>query len=229
MNYTYTYTYTIYYLYLYPYHIPIPPLYLQAGLAKLDTATEIVNDLRTNATQQRKDLTAAQSAADIAMEEISKALSNSSDRRNEVQDVKRDVRQNEEKTKARKQDIESELAEIQPILDSAKAAVGGIKSEHLTEIRSLTAPPEAIADVLAAVLMMLGVQDLSWQSMKKFLSNRGVKDDILNYDAKRISSELRKNVAKLLKKKPASFDDANIQRVSIAAAPMACWVKANIR
>jgi dynein heavy chain 2 len=80
-----------------------------------------------------------------------------------------------------------------------------------------TAPPEAIADVLAAVLMMLGVQDLSWQSMKKFLSNRGVKDDILNYDAKRISPELRKSVAKLLKKKPASFEDDNIKRVSIAA------------
>jgi dynein heavy chain 2 len=56
-----------------------------------------------------------------------------------------------------------------------------------------------------------------------------VKEDILNFDARRISADLRKNVAKLLKKKPASFDDASIQRVSIAAAPMAAWVKANIR
>ena len=69
-------------------------------------------------------------------------------------------------------------------VNSAKQAVGQIKSDHLNEIRSLTAPPEAIADVLAAVLMMLGVQDLSWLSMKKFLSNRGVKEDILNFDAK---------------------------------------------
>lgn len=56
-----------------------------------------------------------------------------------------------------------------------------------------------------------------------------MKEDILNFDARRISADLRKNVAKLLKKKPASFDDASIQRVSIAAAPMAAWVKANIR
>jgi dynein heavy chain 2 len=127
------------------------------------------------------------------------------------------------KTQERKAEIESELSDIQPILDSAKLAVGQIKNEHLNEIRSLNAPPEAIADVLAAVLMMLGVQDLSWLSMKKFLSNRGVKEDILNYDATRISQELRKNVAKLIKKKSASFDAANIQRVSIAAAPMAAW------
>ena len=203
--------------------------HLEAGLFKLDSAAEIVNDLRTNAVQQEKDLRIAQAAADRAMEEISKAISSSTERRNEVGEVKRTVADNEEKTKARKQDIEGELAEIQPILDSAKQAVGSIKAEHLNEIRSLSAPPEAIADVLAAVLMMLGVQDLSWQSMKKFLSNRGVKEDILNYDAKRISGDLRKNVAKLLKKKPASFDDANIQRVSVAAAPLASWVKAQIR
>ena len=65
--------------------------------------------------------------------------------------------------------------------------------------------------------------------MKKFLSNRGVKEDILHYDAKRMSEEIRKNVAKLIKKKSASFEAANIQRVSIAAAPMAAWVKANIK
>lgn len=99
----------------------------------------------------------------------------------------------------------------------------------MNEIRSLTAPPEAIADVLAAVLMMLGVQDLSWLSMKKFLSNRGVKEEILNFDTKKMSLELRKNVAKLIKKKSSSFEDAVIQRVSQAAAPLAVWVKANIR
>ena len=143
--------------------------------------------------------------------------------------MKRTVADNEAKTQARKAEIEAELSEIQPILDSAKQAVGQIKNEHLNEIRSLNAPPEAIADVLAAVLMILGVQDLSWLSMKKFLSNRGVKDDILHYDAKRMSEEIRKNVAKLIKKKSASFEAANIQRVSIAAAPMAAWVKANIK
>jgi dynein heavy chain 2, cytosolic len=202
---------------------------LQAGLSKLDSAAEVVHDLRTNAVQSEKDLRVAQTAADRAMEEISKALAGASDRRSEVAEVKRAVAINEEKTKERKIEIENELSEIQPILDSAKQAVGQIKNEHLNEIRSLNAPPEAIADVLAAVLMMLGVQDLSWLSMKKFLSNRGVKDDILNYDAKRISQDLRKNVAKLIKKKSASFEAANIQRVSIAAAPMAAWVKANIK
>lgn len=55
-------------------------------------------------------------------------------------------------------------------------------------------PPEPIADVLGAVLMLLGIRDTSWLSMKKFLGNRGVKDDILNFDAHRIDPQLRGQV-----------------------------------
>lgn len=60
-------------------------------------------------------------------------------------------------------------------------------------------PPEPIADVLGAVLMLLGIRDTSWLSMKKFLGNRGVKEDILNFDARRIDPQLRAKV-------PSSFD-----------------------
>lgn len=203
--------------------------HLDAGLSKLDSASEVVNDLSTNAEKQEKELKVAQAAADRAMDEISKAIANSNERKKEVIDIRTVVAENESKTKERKRAIEDELAEIQPVLDAAKEAVGQIKSDHLNEIRSLNAPPEAIADVLAAVLMLLGIQDLSWLSMKKFLGNRGVKDEILHFDARGINDELRKNVAKLIKKKASSFEAENIKRVSVAAAPMAAWVKANIK
>ena len=72
--------------------------------------------------------------------------------------------------------MEGELAEITPVLESAKKAVGMIKSDNINEIRSLKMPPEPIHDVLSAVLMLLGINDTSWLSMKKFLGNRGVKD-----------------------------------------------------
>lgn len=62
-------------------------------------------------------------------------------------------------------------------------------------------PPEPIADVLGAVLMLLGIRDTSWLSMKKFLGNRGVKEDILNFDARRIDPQLRAKV-EIVKVKP---------------------------
>lgn len=78
----------------------------------------------------------------------------------------------------RKKAIEIELAEVEPILQEARAAVGNIKAESLSEIRSLRAPPDIIRDILEGVLRLMGTQDTSWNSMKTFLAKRGVKEDI---------------------------------------------------
>ena len=75
----------------------------------------------------------------------------------------------------RKCDVESQLAVVAPIIEAARLAVGQIKSDHLNEIRSLKAPPDAIRDVLEGVLKLMGQADTSWNSMKKFLGNRGIK------------------------------------------------------
>jgi dynein heavy chain 2 len=203
--------------------------FLEAGLSKLEYARKTVDELSDAAIRQEKELREAQIAADRAMDQITRALSDATDRRREVEEVKKEVTIAEAETQTRKTDIEAELAQITPILESAQQAVGSMRSEHLNEIRTLPAPPEAIADVLSAVLMLLGVHDHSWLSMKKFLGNRGVKEEIMTFDASKISLETRKEVSKLIKKKAQSFEAAAIQRVSVAAAPLAAWVKANIR
>ncbi|KAJ1446203.1 dynein heavy chain and region D6 of dynein motor-domain-containing protein [Pelagophyceae sp. CCMP2097] len=202
---------------------------LGLGIAKLEEAASTVDHLSRNAEVEAAKLTIAQQSADAAMEMITKTLSEASGRRSEVSELTAEVKEQDASTMARKAEIEQELSSIQPVLETAKAAVGLIKAEHLNEIRSLKMPPEPIADVLGAVLKLLGISDVSWSSMKKFLSNRGVKDEILHYDARRIGGELRKDVARLLKQKASSFDHATITRVSVAAAPLAAWVKANIR
>lgn len=202
---------------------------LSAGLGKLQGAAATVDQLSREAGEQQVLLSEKQQAADEAMTQITQALEMASDRRKDVEVLSKEAAIAERDTTEQKADIEEQLSGIAPILESAKEAVGAIKSDHLNEIRSLKMPPEPIADVLSAVLMLLGVDDTSWLSMKKFLGKRGVKDDILAFDARRITPDIRKNVSKVLKAKSSSFDAKTIQRVSLAAAPMAAWVKANIR
>ena len=117
----------------------------------------------------------------------------------------------------RKAIIEKELEEVEPLIQSAKAAVGDIRPESLSEIRSLRAPPPAIRDVLEGVLRLMGVLDMSWNSMKAFLGNRTVKDEIMNFDARSVTSQIRKSVQELISSKPESFEEANIKRASVAA------------
>ena len=71
------------------------------------------------------------------------------------------------KLEKRKSEIDLELAEVAPLVEEAKKAVGSIKSETLGEIRALRAPPDVIRDILEAVLRMMGILDTSWVSMKR--------------------------------------------------------------
>lgn len=120
--------------------------------------------------------------------------------------------------------VEDQLREVQPLIEKAKQAVSGLKSENLSEVRSLKAPPAAIRNVLEAVLRVMGQQDTSWNSMKKFLAGTGVKDRVMAFDASTITPAMRASVQAIIDEYPDSFDPERIYRVSVAAAPLAEWV-----
>lgn len=56
--------------------------------------------------------------------------------------------------------------------------------------------------------MVLGQEDTSWNNMKKFLGSKAVKDEIVNYDAHKITPEMRTKVGKLLAAKANSFEQS---------------------
>jgi dynein heavy chain 2 len=107
--------------------------------------------------------------------------------------------------------------------------VGSINKSHLDELRSLMMPPEAIHDVMNGVLRMFGNFDGSWNNVKKFLKNRSVIDNILDFDPKMITPEIRKDMEKFLHDKSNSFEKNVIYRSSLAAGPLADWVKAILK
>ncbi|GFR50179.1 hypothetical protein Agub_g12346, partial [Astrephomene gubernaculifera] len=201
--------------------------FLKGGLGKLAEAAKTVDTLSVEAEKQRVVLKAKQAEADEALVHIQNSMLKAADRRKEVEVLKKRTAVEEVEMKQRRVKVEEELSEVQPLIDAARKAVGNIKKDNISEIRSLKMPPDAIRDVLEGVLMILGQQDTSWNNMKTFLGKSSVKDDIINYDAHKITPEIRARVDKLLAAKGNSFEDAVIRRVSVAAAPMAQWVKAN--
>lgn len=84
----------------------------------------------------------------------------------EMEKLKVTVNEENMNIEKQKREIDDELADIQPLIDQAKQAVGNIKSETLVEIRALRAPPEVIKDILEGVLRLMGATDTSWPSMK---------------------------------------------------------------
>lgn len=203
--------------------------HLQAGLSKLQEASQKVDVLSHDAEEKKVLLAEKQEQANQALEEITKSMDLAADQRKEMKTLEEKLSEERIRMEARKSDIEHKLSDIQPILDTAREAVGSIRSDHLTEIRSLKTPPEAIRHVLSGVLRLMGNLDNSWNAMKSFLGNKGVKDQIMNFDAHRITPEIRKSVQELIKSKSSAFEDAVIRKSSQAAAPLAAWVKAVIQ
>jgi dynein heavy chain 2 len=199
-------------------------------VAKLNDAKNVVNELEKKAKVQREKLSQKQSEADIALNEITRSMQGAGEQKIEMEDLKVKIEAENKILAKRKAEIEEELKEVQPIVDEAKRAVGQIKPEALSEIRSLRAPPDAVRDILEAVLRLMGTLDTSWTSIKKFknhisilkiflklinqnlkkmfsfLGKRGVKEEIINFNPRTIGTENREAVEKLLKKNSESFD-----------------------
>ena len=150
-------------------------------------------------------------------------------RKQEVEVLKKKCQEDEVVISEQKALVDDELKDIWPEVEAAQSAVGDLKSENLNEVRNYKVPPDAVQDVLSAVLFLMGTKDTTWASMKKFLAQRGIVSNIMNYDAHNITPELRNAVTKIIDKKKNSFRPDVIIKVSRAVAPLAAWVIANVK
>eukprot|EP00049_Salpingoeca_infusionum_P001770 m.50835 g.50835 ORF g.50835 m.50835 type:complete len:4155 (+) comp11193_c0_seq1:125-12589(+) len=201
----------------------------KAGLDKLVDASERVDVLKAKARDQQAVLTEKQQEADKALEEITQAMSQASSQKSEAEQLRTELAAEEEKLTQRKQAIDVELSAIQPIIDEAQKAVGQIKPDSLADIRRLRAPPDIIVHILQGVLTLMGIYDTSWKSMRSFLGQRGVIDDIVSFDQRQITPEVRERVEALIAEREASFNYANAKRAFKAAGPLSRWVTANLQ
>ena len=115
----------------------------QGGLAKLQEAGKTVNELEAHAVVQRAELQEKTAEADDSMDGITSALKLAEQTRQETEKLSVGLKVAKGELQDRKGAIDEELSEIQPVLESAKEAVSGIKSDNLNEIRSFKMPPEA--------------------------------------------------------------------------------------
>ncbi|PIO40456.1 hypothetical protein AB205_0197530, partial [Aquarana catesbeiana] len=111
--------------------------HLQAGVSKLNEAKSLVDELKRKAGEQSLLLKSKQAEADSALQEITTSMQNASDQKNEMEKIKHKIAEESAKIEERQRQIDDELKDVQPLIEEAKQAVGNIKSESLSEIRSL--------------------------------------------------------------------------------------------
>ncbi|KAL7746090.1 hypothetical protein RI367_008587 [Sorochytrium milnesiophthora] len=203
--------------------------FLSDGLGKLEESAAYVDKLNREADVQSKELAQKQHDADIALQSITEAMAKAAEQRQETEALSTSLQAEEVRIVQQQASIQAELNDVEPVLKAAKSAVGEIQSGNIAEVRALRAPPAAVRDVLEGVLVLLGVGDTSWTNMKAFLGKRGFKEEVMSFDARNIAPETRGKVEALMRQKPDSFEEASVKRSSVAAAPLATWVRANVQ
>ncbi|VDN60499.1 unnamed protein product [Dracunculus medinensis] len=233
---------------------------LKAGTTKLNEARELISQMQQKAGKKSELLAEKQREADAALKAIAQSMTGANEQKTNMEELRIAKEQENLRMEEQRSLIDQQLQEVSDhslntLLNFKKHATfhprqfGSIRSESLSEIRSLRAPPETIRDILQAVLLFMGILDTSWENMRskpatkmmvkservnminsfRFLAKSGVKEEIINFDARQITSEINAKVSTLVNSKKASFNQKNAKRASAAAAPLAAWVCANLQ
>jgi dynein heavy chain 1 len=84
----------------------------------------------------------------------------------------------------KKQEVGADLAQVEPAVEDAKQAVKGIKKQQLSELRSMSSPPDVVKLALESICILLGESPtIDWKQIRSIM----VKDDfitrILGFDS----------------------------------------------
>lgn len=131
--------------------------------------------------------------------------------------------------KVRSGGIENELAEAEPALKSAEAAVESISARDIDSIRRLPNPPKAIKMVMEAVCYMLEGKKVSeWKDIGKIMRSKTFVNDVKNFDVDKISKKIKNDLNDAYFKTP----EWNIEKITKAygcAGALAEFMQAKIR
>lgn len=124
--------------------------------------------------------------------------------------------------------VEAELAEAEPAVQEALNNVSNIKKQHLSEVRSMANPPEAVKLAMESACSLLGHQVDNWKTVQSLIRRDDFISSIQHFDTNRMSKALRERMKRDYMSKPG-YDFATVNRASRACGPLVQWVISQVR
>jgi len=90
-----------------------------------------------------------------------------------------------------KEDANKELAAAVPAMEAAAEAVNCLDIKMLQELKGFGSPHDDVVRVCAAVLIMKGEKNTTWNSAQKMMGNpQKFKDSLVSFDANNIAEKV---------------------------------------
>ncbi|KAI7899864.1 dynein heavy chain [Cokeromyces recurvatus] len=202
--------------------------HLNVGLEKLKDTVIKVEELRKSLAIKENQLQLKQNQAN---EKISQMLADekiAEQKKADSLQIKANLKIQNKEIEARRAVVDNDLANAEPAVKEAEQSVRSIKRQHLTEVRSMSNPPEAVKLTMESVCTLLGHKIDSWKTVQSIIRRDDFISSIVNYNTEQhITKQLRNFMRQNFFNNP-NFEYDIVNRASKACGPLFKWVTAQV-
>ncbi|AOA62171.1 Dynein heavy chain [Komagataella phaffii] len=155
---------------------------------------------------------------------------NEAEKKQEVSiQIQKSLEIQEKRIRERQEIVAQDLAIAEPAIVEAQQGVKNIKKQHLTELRSMLNPPEAIKLTLEAVAVLLGFEVANWREVLSVIRKDDFIASIVHFNGdEQITPELSSYMEDTYFNHP-NFNFESVNRASKACGPLLLWVQAQLK
>ncbi len=203
--------------------------HLHVGLDKLKDTVEQVEELRKSLAIKRTQLEAKNQEANEKLKRMVADQQEAEQKKAASLEIQIALAEQDKNIKERREVVMADLADAEPAVLDAQAAVSNIKRQHLQEVRTMANPPEAVKLAMESVCTLLGHKIDSWRTVQGIIRRDDFIQRIVNYDtATQTTKQLRDIMKRDFLSRP-SFNFETVQRASKACGPLVKWAIAQVR
>jgi dynein heavy chain 1 len=202
--------------------------HLNVGLDKLRATVTQVEDLRKSLAAKRAQLESKNQEANLKLRQMVADQQEAEAKKAASVEIRLALEEQDAYIQQRSEIVKEDLAQAEPAVLEALAAVGNIKKQHLSEVRSMANPPEAVKLAMESACTVLGHQVDSWKTVQSIIRRDDFISSIQNFDTQKMTKPLRDRMMRDYIAKPA-FNFETVNRASRACGPLVQWVIAQVR
>ena len=202
--------------------------HLHVGLDKLKDTVIQVEELRKSLAIKRSQLEAKDQEANEKLKRMVADQQEAEQKKAASMQIQAQLTEQDRYIEQRRAVVMADLADAEPAVLDAQAAVSNIKRQHLQEVRTMANPPEAVKLAMESVCTILGHKIDSWRTVQGIIRRDDFIQRIVNFDTTtQMTKSLRDTMRKDFLSRP-SYNFEMVQRASRACGPLVKWALAQV-
>jgi dynein heavy chain 1 len=201
--------------------------HLNVGLDKLRNTVVKVEELRKSLAIKKTELEAKTEQANEKLKKMVAGQQEAEQQKASSLRIQEDIARQNVMIEERRKIVMTDLANAEPAVIEAQKSVSNIKKQHLTEVRSMGNPPEAVKMAMESVCTLLGHKIDSWKTVQAVIRRDDFIVSIVNYDTDKMSKRIAEDIHNTYLSNP-NFNFEAVNRASKACGPLVQWVRAQV-